>query len=50
MQTICEKNHANNRSKKLFDKAQTIIPGGVNSPVRAFKAVDSIPRFIQAGY
>jgi glutamate-1-semialdehyde 2,1-aminomutase len=33
-------------SKKLFDAAQRLIPGGVNSPVRAFKAVGTVPRFI----
>lgn len=34
------------KSKNLFAKAQTLIPGGVNSPVRAFKAVGSNPLFI----
>lgn len=34
------------KSKRLFKKAQPIIPGGVNSPVRAFKAVGSNPVFI----
>ncbi len=34
------------RSRNLFAKAQTLIPGGVNSPVRAFKAVGSNPLFI----
>ncbi len=34
------------RSMNLFTKAQTLIPGGVNSPVRAFKAVGSNPLFI----
>ncbi|MBF0158210.1 MAG: glutamate-1-semialdehyde 2,1-aminomutase [Magnetococcales bacterium] len=34
------------RSEVLFDRAQQIIPGGVNSPVRAFKAVGGIPPFI----
>lgn len=33
-------------SKSLFDEAQHWIPGGVNSPVRAFKAVGTQPRFI----
>ena len=33
-------------SKRLFAKAQQIIPGGVNSPVRAFKSVQSEPVFI----
>jgi glutamate-1-semialdehyde 2,1-aminomutase len=31
----------------LFERAQRVIPGGVNSPVRAFKAVGGTPRFIQ---
>ncbi|MGB9715011.1 MAG: glutamate-1-semialdehyde 2,1-aminomutase [Thermodesulfovibrionales bacterium] len=35
------------KSKKLFKKAQELIPGGVNSPVRAFKAVGGNPIFIQ---
>ena len=30
----------------LFDKAQKFIPGGVNSPVRAFKGVGGEPLFI----
>jgi glutamate-1-semialdehyde 2,1-aminomutase len=33
-------------SANLFEKAKRIIPGGVNSPVRAFRAVDSTPLFI----
>ena len=33
-------------SKQLFDKAKKFIPGGVNSPVRAFKAVGGDPLFI----
>jgi len=33
-------------SKKLFETAQRLIPGGVNSPVRAFKAVGGHPHFI----
>jgi glutamate-1-semialdehyde 2,1-aminomutase len=36
------------RSARLFDRAQLVIPGGVNSPVRAFKAVGGVPRFIQS--
>jgi glutamate-1-semialdehyde 2,1-aminomutase len=31
---------------ELFERAQRVIPGGVNSPVRAFKAVGGTPRFI----
>jgi glutamate-1-semialdehyde 2,1-aminomutase len=34
-------------SKELFEKAKHCIPGGVNSPVRAFKAVNATPIFIQ---
>ncbi|MEJ6581287.1 MAG: glutamate-1-semialdehyde 2,1-aminomutase [Akkermansiaceae bacterium] len=34
-------------SQKLFAKAKTLIPGGVNSPVRAFKNVDGDPFFVQ---
>src|ERR1700694_4300940 len=34
------------RSDALFAEAQTLIPGGVNSPVRAFKAVGRNPLFI----
>ncbi|MFH1573337.1 MAG: aminotransferase class III-fold pyridoxal phosphate-dependent enzyme, partial [Acidobacteriota bacterium] len=37
------------RSKSLFDRAQRRIPGGVNSPVRAFRSVGGIPRFIKSG-
>jgi len=35
-------------SKELFARAQTLIPGGVNSPVRAFKAVGGEPVFVKA--
>jgi glutamate-1-semialdehyde 2,1-aminomutase len=35
-------------SKNLFEKATTLIPGGVNSPVRAFKAVGGNPLFIKS--
>ncbi|HET9868477.1 MAG TPA: glutamate-1-semialdehyde 2,1-aminomutase [Nitrospira sp.] len=35
------------RSIKLFEKAQHLIPGGVNSPVRAFRSVGGQPRFIK---
>ena len=37
------------RSRKLFAEAQKIFPGGVNSPVRAFKAVGGEPLFIEWG-
>jgi glutamate-1-semialdehyde 2,1-aminomutase len=37
----------NNKSKALFSEAQHLIPGGVNSPVRACRSVGLEPRFIQ---
>lgn len=36
-------------SESLFERAQRVIPGGVNSPVRAFKGVGGVPRFIERG-
>jgi glutamate-1-semialdehyde 2,1-aminomutase len=36
-------------SAALFDRAQAVIPGGVNSPVRAFRAVGGTPRFMVRG-
>ena len=36
-------------SRKLFDQAKQYFPGGVNSPVRAFKSVDGPPLFIRKG-
>lgn len=36
-------------SDQLFEKAKTIFPGGVNSPVRAFKSVEGSPLFIAKG-
>jgi glutamate-1-semialdehyde 2,1-aminomutase len=36
------------KSKTLYEKACKIIPGGVNSPVRAFKSVGGIPLFIKS--
>lgn len=38
-----------NKSKELFTEARRYVPGGVNSPVRAFKAVGSRPVFIARG-
>src|ERR1700753_2023984 len=37
------------RSEKLYARARTLIPGGVNSPVRAFRAVGGSPLFISRG-
>jgi glutamate-1-semialdehyde 2,1-aminomutase len=36
-------------SQVLFDRARAIVPGGVNSPVRAFRAVGGTPRFMVRG-
>lgn len=36
-------------NQDLFERAQRVIPGGVNSPVRAFRAVGGTPRFIKRG-
>lgn len=40
-------NSVNDRNDALMERARRVIPGGVNSPVRAFRAVGSTPRFIQ---
>ena len=37
------------RSAELFSRASAVIPGGVNSPVRAFGAVGGVPVFMQSG-
>jgi glutamate-1-semialdehyde 2,1-aminomutase len=37
------------RSEELFERARTLIPGGVNSPVRAFGGVGGTPVFIERG-
>ena len=39
----------NKKSKILFNEAQKFLPGGVNSPVRSFKAVGGTPHFIKRG-
>jgi glutamate-1-semialdehyde 2,1-aminomutase len=36
-------------SQTLFDRAAVVTPGGVNSPVRAFRAVGGTPRFVVSG-
>jgi glutamate-1-semialdehyde 2,1-aminomutase len=38
---------SNARNEALFERAQRTIPGGVNSPVRAFRSVGGTPRFIE---
>ena len=37
------------RSEQLFEKAQKVMPGGVNSPVRACRSVGTYPRFLDRG-
>lgn len=37
------------QSEQLFEKAKTLMPGGVNSPVRAFRSVKGSPLFIKKG-
>ncbi|HEX30566.1 TPA: aminotransferase class III-fold pyridoxal phosphate-dependent enzyme, partial [Candidatus Poribacteria bacterium] len=37
------------RSKAFFDRAKECMPGGVSSPVRAYRAVGGVPRFISMG-
>ncbi|MBV6431073.1 MAG: Glutamate-1-semialdehyde 2,1-aminomutase [Bryobacteraceae bacterium] len=37
------------RSESLFERSKRSIPGGVNSPVRAFRSVGGVPRFIRRG-
>ncbi|TMK21889.1 MAG: aspartate aminotransferase family protein, partial [Actinobacteria bacterium] len=37
------------RSEELFVRAGAVIPGGVNSPVRAFGSVGGTPRFVARG-
>ena len=39
--------HATRRSEDLFARALKVIPGGVNSPVRAFKSVGGTPYFVE---
>jgi glutamate-1-semialdehyde 2,1-aminomutase len=37
------------RNESLFQRSQRVIPGGVNSPVRAFRSVGGTPRFFERG-
>lgn len=39
--------HGTDHNLALFERARRVIPGGVNSPVRAFKAVGGTPRFVK---
>lgn len=40
--------YSNTKSKELFERAQRSIPGGVNSPVRAFRSVGGTPLFMES--
>ncbi|MBV8206246.1 MAG: aminotransferase class III-fold pyridoxal phosphate-dependent enzyme, partial [Acidobacteria bacterium] len=41
--------HAGEKSRALRKRAEAVIPGGVDSPVRAFRAVEGEPPFIKRG-
>ena len=41
--------HATTASSAAFERARRVIPGGVNSPVRAFRSVGGTPRFVRRG-
>lgn len=41
--------HVTAGSEQWFERAREVIPGGVNSPVRAFRAVGGVPRFFTSG-
>jgi glutamate-1-semialdehyde 2,1-aminomutase len=47
MSTEATARRADGANARLFARAQRVIPGGVNSPVRAFRAVGGTPRFIE---
>ncbi|MBI2602886.1 MAG: glutamate-1-semialdehyde 2,1-aminomutase [Deltaproteobacteria bacterium] len=38
------------RSKTLYERSLTLMPGGVNSPARSFKSVETFPSFIERAY
>lgn len=39
----------NSNSQQLFETAKNLMPGGVNSPVRAFRSVGGTPVFMKKG-
>ncbi|RYY37463.1 MAG: glutamate-1-semialdehyde-2,1-aminomutase [Sphingobacteriaceae bacterium] len=49
MNTTGKPDISREKSAALYEKAKTYFPGGVNSPVRAFKSVHGTPLFIQKG-
>jgi glutamate-1-semialdehyde 2,1-aminomutase len=46
---LCGEDSGVTRSEDLFERAQRVTPGGVNSPVRAFRAVGGTPPFVARG-
>lgn len=44
-----ERRRNESKSRKAFEEAKLVIPGGVNSPVRAYKSVDLTPPFMERG-
>jgi glutamate-1-semialdehyde 2,1-aminomutase len=48
-ETVTKDDSAVPRSQALFARAKAVSPGGVNSPVRAFRAVGGTPRFMASG-
>jgi hypothetical protein len=49
LQDLPRERPMNDRSRSLFERSQRLIPGGVNSPVRAFRAVGGTPVFFRSG-
>ncbi|MDQ3156053.1 MAG: glutamate-1-semialdehyde 2,1-aminomutase [Actinomycetota bacterium] len=49
MRSVTNDESAAPRSQALFSRAKAVSPGGVNSPVRAFRAVGGTPRFMASG-
>jgi glutamate-1-semialdehyde 2,1-aminomutase len=47
--SVADGNGYGNGNRQLFDRAQRVIPGGVNSPVRAFRSVGGTPYFVARG-
>src|SRR3954464_8323371 len=48
--SVAESRSMYERSRALFERSQHLIPGGVNSPVRAFRAVGGTPVFFREGH
>ena len=46
MSVSAEHHLAHQHSEELFERSRSVIPGGVNSPVRAFNSVGGTPAFV----